>query len=266
MRSIGLWKVARGRRLAAALIGCSLVAAVTVCGAAPREAGALIRAGQFSQRLVASGGGGDPLCRRGTQSGGGELVCRPSEVAPSDAQRSLEVTAAGHAMGSVVVTDDGFGSGRPVLSVRNGRCPADVELEDGAQEQVGARAEFLIRPRDGSPRTVSAVLARPQAAQFLRKGEGREVFSLPVLEQPMATEEPVDLGMVNPGDRITLRLLAVGAMTSCEDGQLRHQPLEADLWGPGSTQAAGYLTTPQPTDARDDTKIAPFKAVATISY
>ena len=267
MEKSTMWMRKTGKRAGSSLIAVAAMAVAGVCSAAPYADAVPTMAGEFSQRIVASGGGGDPVCKQGSEWSPEDFVCKPSEAAPTAAQRSIEVTASGHAMGSVVVTNDGFGSGRPVLGVKNGRCPADVQLEDGAQEQVGVKAEFVITPlHGGSPRTVTAMLAQPQAAQFLRKGRGREVFALPMLEQPLATAEPVDLGQVGPGDRIKLRLLAIGTMTSCQDGAVKHQPVLAGLWGPSSTQAVGYLTAAHSTDGWDDTKVAPFKAVATISY
>ncbi len=259
MEKSSMWMAIYGKRVAAGLVAAAAMAAAGVSHADP--------ATEFSQRMVVSGGGGDPVCKQGSDWSPEDFVCKPSEAAPTAAQRTITVTAAGHAVGSLVVTNDGFGSGRPVLGVKNGRCPTDVRLEDGAQEQVGVKAEFVITPlHGGSARTVTAILAEPRPAQFLRKGRGREVFALPVLEQPLATQEPVELGTVNPGDRIKLRLFAIGTMTSCEDGALKHQPVLAGLWGPSSTQAVGYLTTPQSTYVWDDTKVAPFKAVATFSY
>lgn len=247
-------------------VAAGLILAVAMAAAGTARAD--LAAAQFSQRLVASGGsGGDPVCSQGSEWSPEDFVCRPAEVAPTAAQRSLVITASGHAVGSVVVTNDGFGSGRPVLGVKTGQCPAGTDLQSGSQELVGAKAEFVITPaKGGAPRTVSATLVEPQPAQFLRQGRGRLVFALPALEQPLATPEPVDLGMVSPGDRVKLRLLAFGTMTSCDDGSLKRQPISAGLWGPSSTQAVGYLTTPKTTDTWVDTKVAPFKAVATISY
>lgn len=259
MKKSSMWIAVHGKRVAASLIVAAAIGAASATKADP--------VAEFSQRMVVSGGGGDPVCKQGSDWSPEDFVCKPSEAAPTAAQRTITVTAAGRAVGTIVVTNDGFGTGRPVLGVKNGRCPADVQLEDGSQEQIGVKAEFVITPvHGGSPRTVTTILAEPQPAQFLRKGRGREVFALPVLEQPLATEEPVNLGLVSPGDHIKLRLFAVGTMTSCEDGALKHQPVLAGLWGPSSTQAVGYLTTPQSTYVWDDTKVAPFKAVATFSY
>ncbi|HZR35043.1 MAG TPA: hypothetical protein VFA75_06675 [Nevskia sp.] len=222
---------------------------------------------RFSQRMVVSGGGGDPVCQQGSEWSPEDFVCRPSEAAPTAAQRSITITASGHAEGSVVVTEDGFGTGRPVLAVKNGKCPPGVSLDDGSREEVGVKAEFVITPlHGGEPRTVSAILVQPQPGRFLRHGRGRDIYALPALEQPLATREPVDLGAVNAGDKVKLRLLAIGSMTSCQDGGLKTQPVQAGLWGPTSTQAVGYLTAPRSTQVWDDTKVAPFKAVATISY
>lgn len=258
MKKSNMWMAVYGKRAAAGLFAIAAMSAAGLSNADPRE---------FSQRLVVSGGDGDPTCTQGSDWSPEDFECKPSEAAPTAAQRTIVVTASGHAMGTLVVTNDGFGTGKPVLGVKNGRCPVDVRLEDGAQEQVGAKVEFVITPvHGGSPRTVTAMLAEPKAAQLLRKGRGREVFALPALEQPMATEEPVDLGMVSPGDSIKLRLLAIGAMASCEDGAIKYQPVLASLWDPTSTQAVGYLNASQSTYAWDDKKVAPFKVVATLSY
>ena len=220
----------------------------------------------FSQRLVFSGNGGTPSCTQGDSVSSEDFVCHPAEIPPSAAQRTLVVTASGHAIGSVVVTDDGFGSGKPGIGVKNGTCPADKQV-DGSQQQIGVRAEFVVTPAHGAqPRTIPVVLMQPQPGEFLRNGRGRQVFALPQLEQPLASEKPVDLGMVNPGDHIKLRLLAFGTMTSCENGAFKQQPVQAGLWGPSSTQASGYLTSPATTSTWNDTKVPPFKAVATISY
>lgn len=259
MEKRSMWMAIYGKWAATGLVAIAAMNVASSCNADP--------GGEFSQRLVVSGGGGDPTCTQGSDWSPEDFVCKPSEAAPTAAQRTIVVTATGHAVGTLVVTNDGFGTGKPVLGVKNGRCPANVQLEDGALEQVGAKVEFVITPvHGGSPRTLSVILAEPQAAQFLRKGRGREVFALPVLEQPMATTEPVDLGMVAPGDSIKLRLLAIGTMTSCEDGALKRQSVLTNLWGPTSTQAVGYLNAPQSTYAWDDKKVAPFKVVATISY
>lgn len=236
----------------------AMAAVAGVCQADPEA--------KFSQRMVVSGGGGDPVCQQGSDWSPEDFVCRPSEAAPTAAQRSITITAAGHAEGSLVVTEDGFGTGRPVLGIKNGKCPAGISLADGAQEQVGVKAEFVVTPLHGDSRTVSAVLVQPQPGRFLRHGRGRDVYALPALEQPLATREPVDLGEVAPGDKIKLRLLAIGSMASCQNGEVRNQPVLAGLWGPTSTQAVGYLTAAQSTYVWDDTKVAPFKAVATISY
>lgn len=230
---------------------------------------------KFSQRLVVSGGPGSPTCKQGSEWSTEDFVCRPSEAAPTAAQRSLLVTGSGHALGSLVVTSDGFGTGRPVLSVKSGKCPAGVQLEDGTQERVGVKVEFIITPaHEGNSRTITVVLAEPKPAQFLRKDSaqflvkdsGREVFSLPMLEQALSMVDPVDLGLVSAGDRIEMRLLAFGTMTSCANGQVNREPVSAGVWGPTSTQPLGYLTAAQSTYAWDDSKVAPFKAVVTIWY
>lgn len=248
------------------LLALAAIAAFAVPAADAAANASVVPATDFTQRIVVSGGGGDPVCNQGSQWSTEDYVCTPAEIAPSAAQRSIEVTASGHAVASVVVTNDGFGTGRPVLSIKNGVCPANVRIEDGTLEQVGAKAEFVITPvHGGSPRTVSAILAQPQPAQFLREGRSRQVFALPTLEQPLATAEPVDLGAVQAGDHIKLRLLAIGTMTSCENGALKSQPVQAGLWGPSSIEKVGYLTATR-TTTWDNTKVAPFKAVATISY
>jgi hypothetical protein len=201
-------------------------------------------------------------------------VCRPSEAAPTAEEQTVLVTAAGHAIASLVVTDDGFGTGQPVVAVKDGQCPAGIRLEDGSQEQIGAKAEFVITSaKGGEARTISTTIAPPQAARFLGKdkyprifGDIRMVFALPALDQPLATEEPVDLGPVGPGDRIELRLFAIGTMTWCEKGALRHENIANNLWISTSTRRLGYLATPAMTSGWDDKKVPPFKAVATISY
>jgi hypothetical protein len=255
------------RRTGAGLIAAAAALLVSGVCAAQTAAAAAPTVERFSQRLVVTGSRGDPVCEQGSEWSVEDRVCHSAEIAPSAEQRSMVVTASGHAIGSVVVTYDGFGSGKPVLALKTGQCPAGVDLRDGSQEQVGAKAEFVIIPAHGGrERTVPVTLEAPQRARFLREGKGRLVFDLPGLEQPMAAAEPVDLGEVNPGDHIKLRLYAQGSMTECRDGMVRHEPVEARLWGPTSTQAEGYLVAPRRADSWDDTKIAPFKAVATISY
>jgi len=237
------------------------------------DAGAC-RASQFSQRMVASGRGGEPTCSQGTDTSPETFVCHPSEAAPTAGERTMVVTASGHAIASVVVTDDGFGTGQPVLAVKAGKCPAGAQLEDGSQEQIGAKAEFVITPAEGGPaRTVGATLAQPQAGRLLGKdkwpmvfGSWRLVFALPALGQPMSTSEPVDLGEVHAGDRIKLRLLAAGTLAWCENGAIQHQSLSTNLWTATSTERLGYLATPTMTGGWDDKRVSPFKAVATISY
>lgn len=257
------WRVAGAKPLA-----ISLIAALAV------GTSGLGQAGQFTQRLVVSGRGGEPTCTQGSESSPEDFVCHPSEAAPTAEERTLVVTAAGHAVASLVVTDDGFGTGRPVIGIKDEQCPAGVRLEDGSQQQIGAKAEFVIMPaRGGETRTISATLAPPQAGRFLGKdrfplvfGPTRMIFALPALDQLLATEEPVDLGPVAAGDRIELRLLAVGTTTWCEKGALRHENISANLWTSTSSQRFGYLATAETAVAWDDKKVPPFKAVVTISY
>jgi hypothetical protein len=261
------WTAVAGKRLAFGMLAIGALTAAPLCAAASLDGGASSASERFSQRLVVSGGRGDGVCSQGSRWSTEDYVCHPAEIAPTAEQRTMVVTASGHAIGSLVVTYDGFGSGKPVLAVKKGQCPADFRLEDGSAQLIGAKAEFIITPaQGGSPRTIDTVIASQQSAQFLREGRGRVVFALPSLERALSTPEPVDLGMVNPGDHIKLRLFAVGTTTTCDNGTVEHKAVQARLWGQSSTEAIGYLGTPQRSDTWDDTKIAPFKVVATISY
>ncbi len=241
-------------------------AAMSVCGvslASPQNDDVAA----FSQRLLVTGQSGDGVCANGSRWSTEDWVCHPAEVAPNAAQRSLVVTTSGHAFGSLVVTNDGFGSGRPTLAVPVGECPVGAGLLSGAAQQIGAKAEFVITPaQGGAQRIVSTVIAQPQAAKFLRQDHGRAVYDLPALDQPLASAEPVDLGQVKAGDKVELRLLATGDTASCVGGMLQHQALEAGLWGQSSTETTGYLSGPMKAASYDDTKVAPFKAIAIVSY
>lgn len=220
----------------------------------------------FSQILVISGNSGGHVCTQGSRWSTEDFVCRPAEIAPTLEQRSIVITAHGDAIASLVISSDGFGTGRPVLGVLDENCHHSINLEDGVQEQIGLKVEFMVTPVTGNPRTVTTVLAQPQSARFLSKDRHRDIFELPMLEQTLATPKPINLGVIGPGDRIKLRFLVIGTMTGCENDSIKRQSIEANIWGPTSTQMIGYITTPESTRTWDDTKVAPFKVTATFSY
>ncbi|MDB5988557.1 MAG: hypothetical protein JWR16_3610 [Nevskia sp.] len=241
-------------------------ALMSALACAPASASTAAATQPFSQSLVLMGAPGDGVCESGSRWSTEDLDCHASERAPTPAEDSIVVTAPGRAISSLAITRDGFGSGTPVLALKAGVCPANVQV-DGGQQQIGAEAQYLITSADGSAsRTVTAVLAAPQSAQFLRNSNGRVVFALPALDQALSSPMPVDLGPVKPGDRIELKVLAVGTTTSCDHGVVRQQALQANLWGQSSTETAGYLGTAMRTASWDDTKIVPFKVVANFSY
>lgn len=220
----------------------------------------------FSQSLVISGNSGGQVCTQGSRWSTEDFVCRPAELAPTPEQRSIVVTAQGDAVASLVISDDGFGTGKPVLGVTDENCRHSINLEDGIQEQIGLKVEFVITPAIGSPRIITAVLAEPQSARFLSKDRHRDLFELPMLNGILATAQPINLGLVRPGDRINLRLRVIGTMTNCDGDLIKRESVDANLWGPTSTQVLGYITTAQSTGDWNDTKVAPFKVTATFSY
>lgn len=230
---------------------------------APSDAGA----GQhYSQRLIVVGNKGNQICN---DSGVSADVydCHAAETAPTAAQRTMTITSGGKATASLVVTYDGFGSGEPVIAVSSRSCNILRDPQSlSAQQLASVQAQFEITPVHGAARTITTELLPPRPADFLRKSSTRAVYALPALQQTLTTSAPVVLGDVAPGDRIKLRLLAVGSRTACRHNQLVTENFSTNLWGPSSTQSGGYQVVRQRTEEPDDTHIAPFRAVAVVSY